>query len=141
MKRYLDMLELPRPVSGNRKHMSTADRAAQFSPFSALVGYEELIAETGRLTEERREPGEAEKEELDRKIRILQDVQNEGIPVSVVFFEEDGTKEGGHYRTHTGILKQISTEEQYLKMKDGKKIFFTDLLQIESDVFEEGDTE
>ena len=141
MKRYEDMLELPRPVSRNRKHMSNADRAAQFSPFSALTGYEELIEETGRLTEERRELSESRQEELDRKLSILQEVQNEGVTVSVVFFVEDEYKEGGHYTVHTGILKQVNTEEQYLKMKDGKRILFMDLQQIESDVFEEEGTE
>ena len=141
MKRYEDMLDLPRPVSKNRKHMSNADRAAQFSPFSALTGYEELIEETGRLTEERRELSEAEQEALDRRLCILQEVQNEGTAVSVVFFEEDEYKEGGHYTVYTGILKQVNTEEQYLKMADGKRIRFMDLQQIESDVFEEEDAE
>ena len=141
MKRYEDMLDLPRPVSKNHKHMSNADRAAQFSPFSALTGYEELIEETGRLTEARRELSDAEQEALDRKLCILQEVQNEGIVVSVVFFTEDEYKEGGHYTVHTGILKQVNTEEQYLKMTDGKRIRFMDLQQLESDVFEEGDTE
>lgn len=140
MKRYEDMLGLPRPVS-DRKRMSNKDRAAQFSPFSALVGYEELIDETGRLTEERKELSESEREVLNQRLCILQEVQNAGIPVSVVFFEEDAYKEGGHYTTHTGILKQVNTEEQYLKLKDGKKILFADLLHIESDVFGKEDTE
>ncbi len=35
---YLDIIDLPHHVSLVHAHMSLADRAAQFSPFSALVG-------------------------------------------------------------------------------------------------------
>ena len=48
---YEDILHLPRPVSTRKAKMSTLDRAAQFSPFSALTGYDDAITETARLTE------------------------------------------------------------------------------------------
>ena len=49
--KYDDLLSLPHPTSRKHPRMSAIDRAAQFSPFAALTGYEETIEETGRLTD------------------------------------------------------------------------------------------
>ena len=43
--KYADIFDLPHHQSTNRKHMSLYDRAAQFSPFAALTGYEAAIEE------------------------------------------------------------------------------------------------
>ena len=53
--RYDDMLEMPHPVSEKHAPMSLYNRAAQFSPFAALTGFEESVEETARLAEERPE--------------------------------------------------------------------------------------
>ena len=52
---YSDIINLPHHVSPTRKHMSLHDRAAQFSPFAALTGFEEEIEETGRIAADRAE--------------------------------------------------------------------------------------
>jgi len=46
--KYADIINLPHHVSGIRPQMDIADRAAQFSPFAALTGYDAAIEETGR---------------------------------------------------------------------------------------------
>ena len=138
MNRYKDMLDLPRHVSRNRKHMSNADRAAQFSPFSALTGYEELIAETGRLTEERRELSTARQEELNAKLVILSE-QKEPVALSVVYFREDPVKDGGSYEVYTGDLRRIDTENGYLIFRDTHRIRLDDLWDIECELFTEAE--
>lgn len=55
---YDDIIHLPHHVSKTRPQMSMLDRAAQFSPFAALTGYEDAIQETGRLTDTKVEIGE-----------------------------------------------------------------------------------
>ena len=50
---YADIINLPHHVSATRPQMSMMDRAAQFSPFAALTGYDAAIKETGRLTDEK----------------------------------------------------------------------------------------
>ena len=40
---YEDIMGLSRPVSKVHKPMSAAARAAQFSPFCALSGYEDVV--------------------------------------------------------------------------------------------------
>lgn len=43
MDQYEDILHLPHPVSQTHPRMPREKRAAQFSPFAALTGYEEVI--------------------------------------------------------------------------------------------------
>jgi hypothetical protein len=50
--RYDDIIDLPHHISETRPRMSRLDRAAQFSPFAALTGYEAVVAETARRAEE-----------------------------------------------------------------------------------------
>ncbi len=45
IEQYRDILHHARPVATNHPPMSRANRAAQFMPFAALVGYEELVAQ------------------------------------------------------------------------------------------------
>ena len=40
---YADIINLPHHQSDKHPHMSIHDRAAQFAPFAALAGYEDMI--------------------------------------------------------------------------------------------------
>ena len=68
---YDDIINLPHHVSANHPQMSMHDRAAQFSPFAALVGYEDAVDETARLTDQKIELDETEKAELNRRLAFL----------------------------------------------------------------------
>lgn len=68
---YDDIINLPHPTSLKHPQMSIQDRAAIFSPFSALSGHAGAIAETARLTEQRIELDEDTKAELDRRQAML----------------------------------------------------------------------
>ena len=72
-KKYDDIINLPHHVSLTHPHMSRLDRAAQFSPFAALTGYDAAIKETARLTDKKVELGEYELEELNRTLLELSD--------------------------------------------------------------------
>ena len=63
-EKYKDMLRLPHPVSATHPRMSLQDRAAQFSPFAALTGYEDALKETARLTDHFVELDEDRKQEI-----------------------------------------------------------------------------
>ena len=61
--KYDDIINLPHHRSDKRPKMPLCDRAAQFSPFAALTGYDEAIKESARLTEQRRELSDEKKNE------------------------------------------------------------------------------
>ena len=106
---YADIIHLPHHKAENRPHMSMHDRAAQFSPFAALTGFEGVIAETGRLTDRKIELSESEKVLLDQKLTLIDDViQDKHHPeITVVYFVPDYLKEGGEYEEYIGQVRQI----------------------------------
>ena len=133
---YDDIIHLPHHVSKTRPQMSLEDRAAQFSPFAALTGYDAAILETGRLTEEKSELGEETQAILDRKQRYLAEIIDTNPEITVTYFVPDETKSGGAYSTLTGFLKRIDQYERVLMLTDGRKIQLDAILDIESEEFE-----
>ena len=127
---YEDILHLPHHVSKQRLHMSLLDRAAQFSPFAALVGYEDVIDETARLTTPERELDEAKKAELDRRVAALLAHLGEKPVVTVEYFVPDTLKSGGAYRTRTGALVKVSPIRKNLTLADGTVIPIQDIADI-----------
>ena len=50
---YDDIIQLPHPTSKKHPRMAAIDRAAQFSPFAALTGYEQALEETKEIAIDR----------------------------------------------------------------------------------------
>lgn len=135
MDGYEGILNLPHHVSKTRPQMSMLDRAAQFSPFAALTGYDDAIKETGRLTDEKIEMDEDRKAALDMKQANLIEMIDEQPEISITYFLPDTKKSGGAYVTVTGNLKRFDEYERLLILTDGKKIPMDDIADIESDLF------
>ena len=93
--RYDDIINLPHHVSPTRQRMSMHDRAAQFAPFAALVGYDDAVAETARLTESRPELDEQEQRIINEKLAYIAEHINEHPEVCIKYFVPDERKSGG----------------------------------------------
>jgi Cu/Ag efflux pump CusA len=115
--------------------MSMLDRAAQFSPFAALTGYDAAIKETGRLTDEKIEMDEESLNMLNMKFQLLVDALDENQEVSFTYFKPDETKAGGAYVTAMGNVKKVDDYERLITMNDGTKIPMDDVYSIESEIF------
>lgn len=135
MNDYSDIISHPHYVSKTRPQMSELERAAQFSPFAALTGYDAAIKETGRLTDERIELGEETKALLDMKQQYLLEMISDQPEIAVTYFVPDEKKSGGEYITVTGNLKRIDNYERLMLFTDGKKIPMDEVVDIESDLF------
>ena len=134
-EQYNDIINLPNHVSPTRPRMSMIDRAAQFSPFAALTGYDAAIKETGRLTDERIELSEESRAALDRKQQFLLDHISDHPEISVTYFVHDERKSGGAYVTVTGQVKRVDEYERQLILVDGVKIPLDEILELESALF------
>ena len=132
---YDDIIDLPHHVSATRPRMSMIDRAAQFSPFAALTGYDAAIKETGRMTDERIELSEESRAVLDRKQQLLLDNLADHPEVSVTFFVPDERKAGGAYVTVTSRVKKVDDYQRLLLLTDGAKIPLDEILDMESELF------
>ena len=124
MNKYSDIIDLPRFVSKNRKHMSNYDRAAQFAPFAALTGYGEKIIEASRLTDEFIELGEQERNELDYKLALIdENIKNKPL-IRIRYFIPDKYKDGGEYIIEEIRVKRIDYVYHLLILDDNRKIDF-----------------
>ncbi len=131
--RYDDIIDLPHHVSKNRKQMSGLERAAQFSPFAALTGYDAAIRETARLTDQKIQLSESELEELNEQLALLAGQLDRRPEVTLTFFVEDERKEGGRYETRTVRLRRIDPVQRVLITEDREKIAMDDILAIRKD--------
>ena len=136
---YDDIINLQHHVSSNREHMSILDRAAQFSPFAALTGFDGAIKETARLTDLRIELDEAEKIILDEKLRIVQEQLSKQQQIEFVFFRPDEMKAGGSYICVTGTVKKIEGYERTVVMQDGTRIPIEEIVDITGEMFQDVD--
>lgn len=119
---YDDILHLPRPVSRTHPPMDRQSRAAQFSPFAALTGYDDAIAEEGRLTGRRLELSEDQRRALDETQRRLTAMLPLHPAVTVTYFVPDERKSGGSYETVTKPIRHIDEAARTFHMTDGQVI-------------------
>ena len=133
--KYDDIINRPNPMSYRRAGMPMTDRAAQFSPFSALTGYEAVIAETGRLTQASTELTDSSKQEIDEKLRILADNCKNFPMVTISYFQPDRYKSGGSYVTVSARIKRVDAYQQALYLVDDREIPMEAIRGITSDLF------
>lgn len=132
---YDDFLNLPHHVSADLPHMSMQNRAAQFAPFAALVGYDALIQETTRLTDQKAELDESVKAELNEKLRLLLEIMPQQPEVTITYFLPDNRKAGGAYKTTSGIVRKYLRSENLLVMIDGSQIPIDAIAALDGDCF------
>ena len=124
---YDDIIDLPHPTSERHPRMPMANRAAQFSPFAALSGYDDAVRETARLTDRKAELTEEEQSILDAKLQQLAPGEN----AAITFFQPDAKKQGGAYLTVTGAIKKFDRYAHEIMMTDGCRISIDDILEIQ----------
>ena len=128
---YGDIIDLPHPVSKKHPPLTMQQKAAQFSPFAALTGYEDAIDETGRLTEKKAELDEDRKEELDRKLQWISDHMRERTEIIFTYFMPDPLKDGGRYIKDTGIVRKIDRIGGKIMLENGTCISIGDIVDAD----------
>ena len=128
---YDDILHLSRPVSGRHARMSMVDRGAQFSPFAALVGYEQVLQESARLTQAETFLDESSKELLDRKLRFLADHPGRVEQVRFLCYRPDERKSGGSFLRLEGSVKKIDLYRRRVVLEDGQEFAIEDIRSID----------
>lgn len=131
MNGYEDIIALPPHVSALHPPMPRSSRAAQFSPFAALTGYDAEISEAMRRTYPRFYFSTDQQEELNDRLVGLIERSNEHPRVKLTYFVTDERKVGGTYVTVCGELKRYDEYERALLFCDGRRVFVDDLCAIE----------
>ena len=122
MNGYKDIINKKRYITAGRTGMSVEDRAAQFSAFAALTGFDGVILETGRLTDGDVQLDEGELLAMNQTLCVLMEEVDLFPSVTLTWFRPDDRKEGGAYLTFTGNLKKVDTYDRQMIFTDGTKI-------------------
>ena len=133
-EKYADIIDSPR-WEPNSKHprMSLHDRAAQFAPFAALTGYDEMVDEEARQTENRIELSEEQAELMDRRLCIISDALsvNRHPWISFTYFVPDEKKTGGRYVTVYARPRRIDRAQGRIYLMDAGKDSIPEFIQID----------
>ena len=130
--KYDDIISLPHHISIKRPQMTRSARAAQFAPFAALVGLDDEMEETARLTDTKPELEEAEKEKINRILLEIRDNPQKETAVELTFFRPDGRKDGGAIITRPCTVRRIDEIERKLILIDRSEIEFENILSIKT---------
>ena len=135
--KYDDILEYEYHGSISHPHMSMEQRAAQFAPFAALVGYSDNINEAKRLTQEQRDLGESDILDIDYKLQYIESIVQDYPLITVTYFKKDEKKAGGEYLTKTGNVRKIDTYQNYIEFMDRDKVSLNTIMYIEIEKYDD----
>jgi hypothetical protein len=130
-EKYEKIINLPHHVSTKHAPMPISDRAAQFAPYAALSGYEDAVEETARLTDQKHELDEHEKEKINLVLTALLSA-NDGKKAKITFFRPDSKKAGGAYVTVIGEIGRFDEIRREIILLGGKKIAIDDVVEIKN---------
>jgi len=133
LNEYDDIINLPHHVSKKRPQMPLGDRAAQFSPFSAVVGHETAVREAARITDRKKELDEMERAIIDNQLREIEAQLPNEFDVEVTYFQLDELKAGGEYNVKVGRVKKVDKYTREVIMIDGTSIKIDDIFSIVND--------
>ena len=130
MGKYDDIINLPHHISSKHLRLSMEQRAAQFAPFAALTGYGDSIKETARLTDNRIELNEEEKENINIKLQELKSKISTMPQVTITYFVPDVKMAGGEYITKMNRLKKIDEYKKTIILDDKTIIPINEVIEI-----------
>ena len=132
--KYQKIIDSKRPISINHHQMSISDRAAQFSPFAALEGYNDVIIESKRRTTKKVELSDNQLDILNEKLLILSESKDKNNIV-ITYFIKDNKKSGGTYQKINGVFKKIDNDNKLIILQSNQKIPIDDVKDIEGTIF------
>ena len=133
IEKYADIIGLEHPTSKRHPRMKPSDRAAQFSPFAALTGYDAAVLEAARVTDKKIELSEEAKTVLNEKMHMI--LESEPSEVVITYFMPDKKKSGGSYEKACGFVLSIDEYERVVKMSNGRIIPIDDITEIDGNIF------
>ncbi len=134
--KYKNIINRQHHISDRHPPLSKASYAAQFSPFAALTGYDGIVSEAARVTDEKMELDDYAKSRLSDKLSVVFDHIDEEPEITLTFFVPDKRKSGGSYSTVTGYVRKFDEYEKTVILTDGTVIPVSDLFEIRGDIID-----
>ncbi len=129
MNNYQDIINLEHKEP-NYKHprMTIYKRSSQFAPFAALSGFSDQIKEEKRLTSNKIELTEEQKEIINNE--LLKIIENKDSTAKIVHFIKDKYKFGGTYITTKSKIKRIDNINRELILINNDKIRLDNIIEL-----------
>lgn len=124
--RYDDIINLDRPISNHPK-MDIKKRAAQFSPFAALTGYDDMILDASKIKFSKIESYDELESVISDKLNYLNNHIKDRISVSITYYDYGNSI----YTIIKGIIKRIDTIHHNIKLENNKIIDMSDIIDID----------
>lgn len=121
------------PYRGSRRgnKMSNTDRAAQFSSFAALTGFDGVLFEAVRETEQRIDVDEERQDKINASLAAILENFPERTAARIVYFVPDKQKQGGAYETVFGNVRWIDEGAMTVIFSDNSAVPIADIYDIE----------
>ena len=121
------------PYCGSHRagRMSNIERAAQFSPFAALTGFDGVLSETARVTNERLDVTEDRQNEINACLIKMLENFPEKTAAKITYFVPDKHKSGGEYKTAAGLVRWIDEGEMTVIFSDNSAVPIEDIYNVE----------
>lgn len=133
---YSDFFQCERPQFDPSRKMSLKERAAQFSPFSALRGFDEEIEESSRRTESRPELSQQECDKLNARLQFLAEQSADCPTIQITRFVQDTKKSGGALVTEVVCVKRVDWVKRTIFLSNRTERSFDDIVSIQGKLFE-----
>lgn len=133
---YSDLFQCERPQFDPSRKMSLKERAAQFSPFSALRGFDEEIEESSRRTESRPELSQQECDKLNARLQFLAEQSADRPTIQITRFVQDTKKSGGALVTEVVCVKRVDWVKRTIFLSNRAERSFDDIVSIQGKLFE-----
>ncbi len=135
MSKYDEIINLPHHQSTKHPRMSNYDRAAQFSPFAALTGYDDAVKETARTTLSQIELEGEQLDTINSKMCILVKKIAECPEVEITYFIPDERKEGGRYESKRGKVRRIDLPNRQIFFVGGAVVCMDRVIDMTGEIF------
>lgn len=130
MSNYDDIINILRWNPKSHPRMSEYDRAAQFAPFAALIGYDAMVSETARHTDARADLDDEQILALNETLSVIVERLKEHPKVGITWFRKDARKKGGEYVRTEGTVRNVDLPGRLLILKEGPGILLDDITSI-----------
>ena len=126
MNNYDDIINLERPNSSHPQ-MPLYKRAAQFSPFAALTGYDDMVIDASKITDRKIDSYDELEMVISDKLNYINNHIKDKIKVIITYFSYKDSK----YITKEGVIKRIDIIYKNIKLEDNTIIDINDIIDID----------
>ena len=135
IRKYEEIINMPHHISERHPPLEKDSYTAQFSPFESLTGFDIVVEEVARVTDNMICIDEDEKSRLsDMIVEIIKNIDSKP-EITFRYFIPDAEKDGGKFVSVNGTVKKYSDADNTIMLSDGTIIPVESIVDIQGSLF------